>query len=135
MTKNCSWCGKKIGSFDFTYTYEQIGDREHFICDECSARVSAAKNGNATFVGIKTEQTAPDLLNYYVEQEKTPEEVTQQENVKKEQQRIKEESQQTNPLYDDIHQIACDLRFIKNFLIFCIVIGIVFGFIWLIAML
>ena len=135
MAKNCSWCGKRIGSFDFTYTYEQIGDREHFICDECSAKVSAAKNGKATFAGIKTEQTDPDLLNYYAEQVKTPEEVIQQENAKKEQQWIKEESQQTNPLYDDIHQIAGDLRFIKNYLIFCIVIGIIFGFIWLVTML
>ena len=31
------------------YTYEQIGDREHFICDECSAKVSTVKNGKATF--------------------------------------------------------------------------------------
>lgn len=135
MATNCSWCGKKIGTFDFTYTYEQVGDREHYICDECSAKVSAAKNGKATFEGIKTEQTVPELFNHFVEQLKTPEEVIQQENVKKEQQRIKEASQQTNPLYDDIHQIAGDLRFIKNYLVFCIVIGIIFGIIWVATML
>ena len=130
MAKNCSWCGKKMGFFNCTYTYEQIGDREHFICDECSPKVSAAKDGKTTFDAIKTEQTDPELFNHYVVQIKTPEEVIQQEKEKKEQQRIKEESQQTNPLYDDIHQMAGDLRFIKNYLIFCIVVGIIFGIIW-----
>ena len=135
MATNCSWCGRKIGSFDFTYTYAQIGDQEHFICDECSAKVSAAQNGKVTFEEIKTEKTAPDLFNHYVEQVKSPEEIIQHETAKKEQLRIKEESQKTNPLYDDIHQIAADLRFIKNFLIFCIIVGIIFGVILLVTML
>lgn len=135
MAKICSWCGRKMGTFDCTYTYEQIGDKEHFICDECSSKVSAAKNGKATFEGIKTEQTDLELFNYYVGQVQTPEDVIQQEKAKKEQQRIKEEFQKTNPLYDDIHQIAGDLRFIKNYLIFCIVVGVIFGIIWIATML
>ena len=135
MATNCSWCGRKIGSFDFTYTYEQVGTKEHFICDECSAKVSAAKSGKVAFGKIRTEKTDPALFNFYAEQVKSPEEKIQIEKAKKDQQRIKEQFQQTNPLYDDIHQIAGDLRFIKNYLVICIVIGIVLGFIWLITML
>lgn len=41
----------------------------------------------------------------------------------------------TNPLYDDIHQIAGDLRFIKNLIIVSIVCGFVLGIIGVIGML
>ena len=76
MAHNCSWCGKEIGKFDFNYIYEQIGDKEHRICNECSAKIFAAKNGKATLEGIKTEQTNLALFNYYVEQIKTSEEIS-----------------------------------------------------------
>ena len=55
--------------------------------------------------------------------------------IRQEQQQIKKDAQQTNPLYDDIHQIAGDLRFIKNYLIFSIVVGVIVGFIWLVNIL
>lgn len=41
---------------------------------------------------------------------------------------------QQNPLYDDIHQIAGDLRFIKNLIILSIVCGVVFGIISMVLM-
>ena len=41
----------------------------------------------------------------------------------------------TNPLYDDIHQIAGDLRFIKNLIIIGLVCGVVLGLIGMIGML
>ena len=41
----------------------------------------------------------------------------------------------TNPLYDDIHQIAGDLRFIKNLIIIGIICGFVLGIISVIGML
>ena len=37
----------------------------------------------------------------------------------------KNELRKTNPLYDDIHQIAKDVRFFKNLVIFCIAIEII----------
>ncbi len=60
---------------------------------------------------------------------------------KEEQQRqeaIQQEKYQntlTNPLYDDIHQIAGDLRFIKNLIIFGLVCGVVLGIIGVLGML
>lgn len=44
-----------------------------------------------------------------------------------EQQRIKEVAQQNNPLYDDIHQIAQDLHFIKNLIIVMLILSIIVG--------
>lgn len=41
----------------------------------------------------------------------------------------------TNPLYDDIHQIAGDLRFIKNLIILGIVCSVILGIIIFLSML
>ena len=124
MATFCSWCGKRIGFTDISYTYETVGDREHFICGECSRKVAAAKEGTVTFAEIRQPETAPELFNYFTGEKKVTEE-----------QQIKEAAQKTDPLYDDIHQIAQDLRFIKNYLIFCIVTGCIVGFFWLLSML
>ena len=60
----------------------------------------------------------------------------------KEEQKRKEAIQQekyqntlTNPLYDDIHQIAGDLRFIKNLIIIGLVCGFVLGIIGILGIL
>ena len=135
MAKTCSWCGEQIGFLDMAYDWVEINKKGHWICGRCCGKIAHAKIGHTTFSEIASEKTDPELFNHYTEQEKSPEEIIQQENTKKEQQRIKKESQQTNPLYEDIHQIAGDLRFIKNYLIFCIVVGIIFGFIWVATML
>ncbi len=135
MSKNCSWCGKKIGFFDLTYTIEMVGDDGHLICSECSGKVFAAKNGTINFEEIKTERTAPELYAKLADQATLSEEIIQAREVRQKQEKIKDDARQTNPLYDDLHQIAEDLRFIKNYLIFCIVVGIIFGFIWLITVL
>lgn len=51
----------------------------------------------------------------------------QQEQEKQAEQKKQEKcsAQQTDPLYDDIHQIAGDVRFIKNFIIVSIIISLV----------
>lgn len=135
MATRCSWCGKQMGLFDVTYTYEKVGDKEHCICGECSGKISAAKKGYITFEEIETERTVPELFYHLAEQMKPTDEMIQARKVRQEQEQIKDDARQTNPLYDDIHQIAGDLRFIKNYLIFCIVVGIIFGFIWVVSML
>lgn len=128
MAKTCSWCGEQIGFLDMAYDWVEIGKKGHWVCGRCCGKIAHAKIGHTTFKEIATDKTDPELFNHYAEQEKSPEEIIQQEKAKK-------ESQQTNPLYEDIHQIAGDLRFIKNYLIFCIVVGIIFGFIWVVSML
>ena len=44
-------------------------------------------------------------------------------------------TQQSNPLYDDIHQIAGDLRFIKNLIVIGLVCGVVMWIIGVLGML
>ena len=135
MAKICSWCGEQIGFTDMTYTCWPVGEKMHCVCSKCSGKISCAKNGHITFKEIATEKTVPELLNHFAKQVENSEEMIQAKKLKQEQQQIKEAAQQTNPLYDDIHQIARDLRFIKNYLIFCIVVGIIWGLIYLASML
>ena len=63
------------------------------------------------------------------------EEIRQQE--RQEEQRIQRKltAQENDPWYDDIHQIAGDLRFIKNLIIFGLVCGVVLGIIGVLGML
>ena len=46
-----------------------------------------------------------------------------------EQRHLKEVAQQNNPLYDDIHQIAQDLHFIKNLIIIILILSVIAGII------
>ena len=128
MAKICSWCSKKIGFADIMYDGIDTGTKWHYVCSDCCRKIDSVKKGYATVEEIATDGTDPELFNYYLEREEKSQKVIQQR-------RVTEESQQTNPLYDDIHQIAGDLRFIKNYLIFCIVVGIIFGIIWVVTML
>lgn len=58
-----------------------------------------------------------------------------QEDIKRAEQRHEENknakisAQQTNPLYDDIHQIAKDISFIKNVIVIGITLTVIFTFI------
>lgn len=131
MAVMCSWCGKKLGFTDMNYSYETVGNKQHCICGVCSTKVHSAKNGDVTFDEIKTEETISELFYHLAGQAELTDEMIEERQLRQEQQKIKEEAQQTNPLYDDIHQIAGDLRFIKNFIIFYIVASISVGLIYL----
>ena len=69
MATNCSWCGKKIGFFDITYTCETVDDKEHFLCGECTGKVSAAKNRTVSFEKIRTSNTSQELFDYLSSEE------------------------------------------------------------------
>ena len=136
MATNCSWCGKRVGFADMSFTYERVGDEDHCICGACSELVASAKNGSVAFEQIATVYTRQELLSYFMEQADAADDQERESNRKKQEQRkIKQEAQDINPLYDDIHQIAGDLRFIKNYLIFCIVAGAIAAFVWLLSIL
>ena len=122
MAKICGWCSKKIGFTDMTYDGVDTGTKWHYVCIDCCRKIESVKKGYATVEEIATDGTDPDLFNYYLEHEENSQKAIQQK-------RVKVESQRTNPLYDDIHQIAGDLRFIKNYLIFTIIAGIILGLI------
>lgn len=125
MATNCSWCGEKIGFWDVTYIHEKVDDTDYFICSECSNKISKAKSGEITFEEIKTDKTEQELFDNLAGEMNFTEETLKAQKDKKEKQKIKIEARQIDPLYDDIHQIAQDLRFIKNYLVFCIAAGIV----------
>ena len=131
MATKCGWCGKKIGFADFSYTVESVGNRDFCICGECSGKISYAKDGKILFDEIVTPETNPDLL-YHLSRQVTPtDDMIQCRKRELEQESLKEEAKAVDPLYEDIHQIAKDLRFIKNYLIFCIVVGVISGFFWI----
>ena len=72
--------------------------------------------------GEITKNVAKTILN-----SNRPEHIKQQETYENAQ-RIENEkkfAQYTNPLYDDIQQIAGDVRFIKNFIIISVIIAVV----------
>lgn len=59
------------------------------------------------------------------------------EEVRQQEQKIQRKlvAQENDPLYDDIHQIAGDLRFIKNLIIFGLVVGVLLGIISMLGIL
>ena len=128
METNCSWCGKQIGFWDMNYTDEEVDDKLHYICEDCTAKIKEAKNGQVTFDEIATPKTDGALFAYLVNQSgKKGQDGTESAPAKK-------APTAQHPLYEDVHQIARDLRFIKNYLIFTIVAGCICAFIWLLIM-
>lgn len=132
MASICSWCGEKVSLFDTDYTYKKVSDELHCICGKCSKKVSAAQNGDLTFEEIKTDKTIPELF-IRISKNVTPvtdttenaEEIMQEQSLSG-----NEKTCKADRMYDDIHQISKDLRFIKNYLIFCIVTSGIVVFLW-----
>lgn len=72
------------------------------------------------------KEVAKEILNSdRTEYHQKQEDIKRAEQRQEENKNAKISAQQTNPLYDDIHQIAKDISFIKN----VIVIGIIISFI------
>ena len=76
------------------------------------------------------KEVARDILNsdrkeYLQRQEEIKQAEQHQENIQQE----KYQAQQTNPLYDDIHQMAKDIRFMRNLIIallcFSVVVSVI----------
>lgn len=89
--------------------------------DKTNGELNLIANSEDEYTPI-AKQVANDVLN----SDRTDyEHKIQQQNDKyaKEQQKIK--STLNHPLYDDIHQIAGDIRFLKNLVILGIVLGVV----------
>lgn len=136
MSIKCSWCGGKIGLFDVNYTRKEVGNEEHFICSKCSQLIADVKNGTATFEEIRREKTSVDLFNCLTEQVQPLVGNVQAEVTRGIEQSTNNDRNVRNQkqLYEDIHQIACDIRFLKNYLIFCIVASIIFFVVLLLTM-
>jgi len=76
------------------------------------------------------ERVASDILHSdRTEYNQKLEEYDKMEKQRQRQKRLKEIAQQNNPLYDDIHQIAQDLHFIKNLIIVILILSVIVGII------
>ena len=64
------------------------------------------------------EESAKRIAREILESDRTEYRTVNEEKAQQRQREAsKQLARQTDPLYDDIHQIACDLRFIKNCII------------------
>lgn len=125
MADICTCCGKKI-VFDIDYDYIKIGTEEYRLCAKCRSKITAYKEGNISLEDVVQDVTDKNVVNYLNNMKSVEEiEYEKQEKIRNEN---KIEAQKNDPLYDDIHQIAGDLRFIKNL----IIIGLVCSFIFVV---
>jgi len=76
------------------------------------------------------KEVAKEILNSdRTEYHQKQEDIKQAEQRHEENKNAKISAQQTNPLYDDIHQIAKDVSFIKNVIVIGIVLTVILTFI------
>ena len=133
MADICTCCGKKIPFLDVDYDYIEIDKVEYRLCGKCRSKINAYNNGNIPVEEVITDATDEKVADY-IQNIKSEEDI---ELEKQEKERIENKivAQKNDPLYDDIHQIAGDLRFIKNLIIIGLVCGVVMGIIGVLSML
>lgn len=127
MADVCSRCGKKIPFLDVDFDYIEIDKESYRICSKCRSKISAYNSGDISVDEVISDATHKKVADY-LRNIKSDEEI---EYEKKEKERIENKivAQKNDPLYDDIHQIAGDLRFIKNLIIVGLVCGFILGLI------
>ena len=127
MSDVCSCCGKKMPFLDVDFDYIEIDKESYKICGKCRSKISAYNSGDISVDEVICDDTH-EKVSDYLRNIKSDEEI---EYEKKEKERIENKivAQKNDPLYDDIHQIAGDLRFIKNLIIIGLVCGFILGII------
>lgn len=128
MNNICKCCGEKIGFMDVGWDYITIEGTEHKICGNCIKKISEYKKGISLLEDVITEKTEEGIVKYI----KTINvgDNTQKINEERKQVEKKNLARQNNPLYDDKHQIAGDLRFIKNLIIIGLIASFILGLIF-----
>lgn len=107
MAEVCACCGEILhGYFDV-----EIDKQTYKLCEGCKIKM---KKGQISISNL----SSPMVKGL-------------EESVKKEEERIERKlsAQKENPLYDDIHQIAGDLRFLKNLVIISLVLSVLLSII------
>lgn len=125
MADVCNCCGKKIPFLDVDFDYIEIDNETYRICGKCRSKINAYNSGDISVDEVISNDTNKKVADY-LRNIKSDEEI---EYERKEKERIENKivAQKNNPLYDDIHQIAGDLRFIKNLIIIGLVCGFILG--------
>lgn len=122
MANVCACCGRKISFLDVDSDLVEIAGGNYYVCSSCNSNFSAFKKGNLSLEELVNDLTKPKLKHYFEEAKQKEE-----QEVQRLQQKLV--VQKNNPLYDDLHQIAGDLRFIKNLIMVGLVCGGVLGII------
>lgn len=138
MANICSCCGKKLPFLDVGFDLIEIDGEDYYVCSACNTNFADYKRGNLSLEELVSDSTKPKLKQHFVNHApdgKVVEEIKQQEHQEEQRIQRKLTAQENDPLYDDIHQIAGDLRFIKNLIIFGLVCGVVLGIIGVLGML
>lgn len=129
----CACCGKKIPLLDVDFDFVEIEKVDYRLCGKCRSKINAYNNGNISVDEVISDATNEKVASY-IRNIKSEEDI-EFEKQEKERNENKIVAQKNNPLYDDIHQIAGDLRFIKNLIIIGLVCGFIFGIIGVLGML
>lgn len=125
MADLCKCCGEKIGFMDVEWDYIVVDDEDFKICGNCRKKIANYKEGNNLIEDIISEKTDTKIIQYI--KNLTVEGNSQE--IIEERKRIESKNiaRLNDPLYDDIHQIAGDLRFIKNLIIVGLILSFVLG--------
>lgn len=101
----CAICGKELNG----YYVVDLNNEQIKVCESCNSKL---KNGKISLNDISSDAVKNITAS-----------------IKKEEERIERKiaAQKDNPLYDDIHQISGDIRFIKNIIIIGLIISIISG--------
>ena len=115
MSDICTCCGKKVSFLDVDYDFIKIGNREYRLCAKCRNKINLYIDGNIPIEEVISDGTDKNVADH-IRNIKSEEDIAIENQEKK---RIENKiiAQKNDPLYDDIHQIAGDLRFIKNLII------------------
>ena len=124
---------KKIPFLDIDYDLIKIGDEEYRLCTKCRSKINSYINGDILIEEVISDDTDENVADY-IRNIKSKEEIAI-ESQEKERIENKITAQKNNPLYDDIHQLAGDLRVIKHLIIIGIVCDCILGIIGIIGLL
>lgn len=105
MKDICALCGKELNGY---YAVE-FNNEQYKICENCNSKL---KKGQISF-----DDKQLNIASNIIESIKREEDRTERKII----------AQKDNPLYEDIHQIAGDIRFIKNIIIIGLIISIISG--------
>lgn len=107
MADVCACCGEVI----YGYFNVEIDAKTYKLCEKCNSKMKSGKIS----VGDLSSSAVKGI----------------EEAIKSEEERVvrKLSAQKDDPLYDDIHQIAGDLRFLKNLVIIGLILSILLSII------
>lgn len=121
MSDLCSCCGDKIAFLEADFDYVHLEKKTYKICKKCRNKINLYNAGNISLEEVICSKTNDKIADYIRNI------ASQQEDKGQEKELLENgvDVQQLNLFYNDVHQIAGDLRFIKNLTIIGIVLSVI----------